>query len=216
MRPALIQQSSGLRRLYHQRLADHRHVALVERRCHHRRQQRRLGDHLDRLQRQRLQCASITNPNGEVAPTYVTNVYNGKPVVRFAGDNLLQVSALPLGTYTIATVFKTTGNSQIVYEHSDNLLSNSNGNFLFTSTQSTISVKRDGAQTGKDILGSGAGTWAANCSTPILTVDEFGGTDASEALYINGAQQQLVENWTGNLNNTTAYTEPFNIGERAS
>ena len=66
--------------------------------------------------------AVYTNPNGEVAPTYVTNVYNGKPVVRFAGDNLLQVSALPLGTYTIAAVFKTTGNNQIVYEHSDDLL----------------------------------------------------------------------------------------------
>ena len=47
-------------------------------------------------------------------------------------------------------------------------------------------------------------------------MDEFGGTDASEALYINGSLQQLVENWTGGLNNTTAYTEPFNIGERES
>ena len=63
---------------------------------------------------------STQNPNGEVAPTYVTNVYNGLPVVRFSGDNLLQVSSLPLGTYTIAAVFKTTGNQQIVYEHSDN------------------------------------------------------------------------------------------------
>ena len=26
--------------------------------------------------------------------------------------------------------------------------------------------------------------------------------------------QQLVENWTGSLNNTTVYSEPFNIGER--
>ena len=160
--------------------------------------------------------AVYTNPNGEVAPTYVTNVYNGMPVVRFAGDNLLQISALPLGSYTIATVFKTTGNSQIVYEHSDDLLANTNGNFLYTSTQSTISVKRGGTQTGKDILGSGAGTWAANCSTPILTVDEFGGTDAGEVLYMNGAQQQLLENWTGGLNTTTVYSEPFNIGERAS
>ena len=160
--------------------------------------------------------AVYTNPNGEVAPTYVTNVYNGMPVVRFAGDNLLQVSALPLGTYTIATVFKTTGNNQIVYEHSDNLLNNPNGNFLFTSTQSTIGVKRGGAQTGKDILGSGASTWAENCSTPMLTVDEFGGTDATETLYINGSLQQLVENWTGGLNTTTVYTEPFNIGERES
>ena len=151
-----------------------------------------------------------------VPPTYITNVYNGMPVVRFAGNSILEVSSLPLGTYTIAAVFKTTGNSQIVYEHSNDVLTNSNGNFLYTSTQSTICVKRAGAQTGKDILGSGAGTWAANCSTPILTVDEFGGTDASEALYLNGAQQQLVENWTGSLNTTTANSLPFNIGGRAS
>ena len=101
--------------------------------------------------------------------------------MRFGGDNLLQVSALPLGTYTIATVFKTTGKSQIVYEHSDNMLYNSNGNFLYTSTNSTVSVKRGGTQTGKDIVESNAATWAANPGVPLLTVDEFGGTDASEA-----------------------------------
>ena len=105
--------------------------------------------------------AVYANPNGEVAPTYVTNVYNGLPVVRFSGDNLLQVSALPLGTYTIATVFKTTANNQIVYEHSDNTLQNANANFLWTSTTSTVAVKRGGAQTGKDIVESNASTWAA-------------------------------------------------------
>ena len=158
--------------------------------------------------------AVYENPNGEVAPTYVTNVYNGMPVVRFGGDNLLQVSSLTLGTYTIAAVFKTTGNSQIVYEHSDGMGSNSNANFLFTSTTSTVSVKRAGTQTGKDIVESNAGSWAANPGVPLLTVDEFGGTDASEVLYINGSQQWLNENYVGNLNTTTAYAEPFNIGER--
>ena len=152
-----------------------------------------------------------------VAPLYETNVYNGMPVVRFGGNSLLQVSSLTMGAYTIAAVFKVASNSpMIVYEHSDNVLSNSSGNFLYTSTQSTISVKRAGVQTGKDLLGANASTWAYSCNTPILTVDEFGGTDASQVLYLNGAQQQLIENWTGGLNTTTAYAEPFNIGERAS
>ena len=44
------------RSVYHQCPADHRHVALVERRGHHRHQQRRFGDDVDRLQRQRQQC----------------------------------------------------------------------------------------------------------------------------------------------------------------
>ena len=158
--------------------------------------------------------ATALTSSGMVAPTYVTNVYNGMPVVRFGGNSILEVGSLPLGPYTIATVFKSSGTQQIVYEHSDGLMNNADANFLFTSTQSTISVKRAGVQTGKDLLGAGASTWAANCSTPLLTVDEFGGTDASEALSINGAPQQLVENWTGNLNTTTVYAQPFNIGGR--
>ena len=103
---------------------------------------------------------------------------------------------------------------QILYEHSDNMLLNNNGNFLFTSTNSTVSVKRNGIQTGKDIVESNAGTWAASPGMPLLTVDAFGGTDASETLAINSSPQWLNENYVGNLNNTTVYTDYFNIGER--
>ena len=46
-----------------------------------------------------------------------------------------------------------------------------------------MSVKRAGIQTGKDIVESNAATWAASPGVPLLTVDEFGGTDASEVLY---------------------------------
>ena len=68
-----------------------------------------------------------------VAPLYETNVYNGMPVVRFGGNSLLQVSSLTMGAYTIAAVFKVASNSpMIVYEHSDNVLSNLSGNFLYT------------------------------------------------------------------------------------
>ena len=55
--------------------------------------------------------AVYVNPNGEVAPTYVANVFNGLPVVRFSGDNLLQVSSLPLGPYTIADGVQNDGES---------------------------------------------------------------------------------------------------------
>ena len=160
--------------------------------------------------------AVYINPNGEVAPTYLASDFNSLPAVRFGGDNLLQVSNLLLGTYTIATVFQTTGNSQIVYEHSDTLNGNANANFLFTSTNNTVSVKRGGTQTGKDIVETNSGTWASNPAVPLFTVDEFGGTDASEVLYINGSQQWLNEIYVGNLNNTTTYNEPFNIGERVT
>ena len=91
---------------------------------------------------------------------------------------------------------------------------NADGNFLYTSTQSTISCEARRRRPARTSSARAPSTWAANCNTPILTVDEFGGTDASEVLYINGAPQQLVENWTGSLNTTTAYAEPFNIGER--
>jgi len=151
-----------------------------------------------------------------VPPVYTTNVFNGKPVVRFNGNSLLQVSALPLGAYTIATVFKTTSNTEIVYEHSDDFNFHQNASFLFTSTNNTITVKRAGVQTGKDMIGPGAGSWAANRAAPMMTVDQFGGTDASETLAINNSLQPLNQTYTGNLNNTTVTTDHFNIGERAS
>ena len=158
--------------------------------------------------------ALYVNPNGETAPTYVATDFNNLPAVRFNGHNLLQISSFPLGPYTIAAVFKTNASEQIVYEHSDNMLLNNNANFLFTSTNSTVSVKRNGIQTGKDIVESNAGTWAASPGVPLLTVDEFGGTDASETFAINTSPQWLNENYVGNLNNTTVYTDYFNIGER--
>ena len=64
-------------------------------------------------------------------------------------------------------------------------------------------------QTGKDIVESNAGTWAANPGVPLLTVDEFGGTDASEQFFINGSQQWLNETYVGNLNTMTAVHAAF-------
>jgi len=151
---------------------------------------------------------------GGAAPVYTTKVFNGKPVVRFNGNSLLQVSALPLGPYSIVTVYKTAGSNEIVYEQSDSMLFNQNGNFLYTGTDSTVSVKRAGSQTGKDLVLANAGTWAANCDVPIMTLDQFGGTDASEAFSINNSPQWLNQNYTGNLNTTAVATDHFNIGQR--
>jgi len=150
-----------------------------------------------------------------VPPTVATNVFNGKPVVRFNGNSLLQVSSLPLGTYTIVAVFKTSSNNEIVYEHGDDMNFNPTGNFLFTSTTSTVSVKRFGVQTGKDIVESNAYTWAANPTVALMTMDQFDGTDAGEKLFINTAPQWLNENYVGNLNTTTPTDLHFNIGLRA-
>jgi len=151
-----------------------------------------------------------------VAPVYTTNVFNGKPVVRFNGNSLLQVSSLPLGTYTIVAIFKTSNSQEIVYEHGDDMNFNPTGNFLWTSTTSTVSVKRSGVQTGKDIVCANPTTWAANITAPIMTMDQFDGTDAGEKLYINTANQTLNENYVGNLNTTTPTDLHFNIGLRAA
>jgi len=160
--------------------------------------------------------SSVNNRNavsiGGTAPVFTTNVFNGKPVVRFNGTNWLQVSALPLGPYTIATVFKSSGNSQMVYEHGANAAAY-DGCFLYTSTYSTVTVRR-GTQTGKDIVLSNAGTWAANLGAPVLTIDQFDGTDAGEKLSFSGSAQLLNENIVGNINNTTPITADFNIAAR--
>jgi len=157
--------------------------------------------------------AVYTHPFSEVAPVFTTNVFNGKPVVRFNGNSLLQVSSLPIGPFTIVAVFKTTTSGELLYEHSDNSVGN-DGCMFYTSTNSTVGVKR-GTQTGKDLLGANASTWASSCSAPILAVHEFGGTDASEVLYLNNAQQQLMQTYTGAINNSNVVTAHFNIGERA-
>ena len=149
---------------------------------------------------------------GGAAPVFTTNVFNGKPAVRFSGNSWLQVSALPMGTYSIIAVFKTTSNSEIVYEHGANTVGN-DGCFLYTSTYSTVSVRR-GTQTGKDIVCASPSTWAANLGGPVMAIHTFDGTDAGEQLTFNGSAQVLNQNFTGNINNTGVVTTTFNIGAR--
>jgi len=150
---------------------------------------------------------------GGAAPVYTTNVFNGKPVVRFNGNSLLQVNSLPMGPYTIIAVFKTTGNSEMVYEHGDNIVMN-DGCMFFTSTNSTVSVRRT-TQTGKDIVCSGASTWAANHTAPMLAIQTFDGTDAGEKLAINSSTQPMNQTYTGNINTQNVVTAHFNVGARA-
>jgi len=150
---------------------------------------------------------------GGAAPVFTTNVFNGKPVVRFNGTSLLQVNSLPIGPFTIVTVFKTSNSGELLYEHSDNSISN-DGCFLFTSTNSTISIKR-GTQTAKDIVCSSPSTWAANRTATIMAVNTFDGTDAGFKLALNGSNQPFNQNYTGNINTTAVTTAHFNIGMRA-
>ena len=69
-----------------------------------------VGEHLDRLRAATATMRSIPIRTARSRPPTSSSDFNGLPAVRFSGDNLLQVSSLPLGPYTIAAVFNTTGN----------------------------------------------------------------------------------------------------------
>ena len=89
----------------------------------------------------------VTNPlvqtNSANRPRLISNALNGKPVVEFDGNDILQSSSsIPLASFTVFTVFRSTNTSLgIVYEHSPNTNSNP-GSFLSTSNNSTVAVRR--------------------------------------------------------------------------
>jgi len=161
--------------------------------------------------------AVFTPINGKgVAPIFAVNAINGKPAVRFAGNSLLRVEALPLGAYTIVAVFKTTAGSEMLYEHSDGIHSYAvckDGCSLTTGIDSTISVKRGRVRTDKDATGAAAATWAAGA--PSITVTTFDGTDNGLCLYLNGTPQTLNPTTEGNLNSRNVVTAHFDLGARA-
>jgi len=162
--------------------------------------------------------AAFTQVNGKgVPPTFAAGAMNGKPAVRFAGNSLLRVSALPLGPFTIAAVFTTTANGEMVYEHSDGTHSYAvcrDGCLLTTGIDSTLSVKRSRVRADKDMTGKTAGAWAAQ-GGPVLAVTTFNGTDDSLQLYLNGAAQPLNQAEVNGLNSHNTVTAFFDIGERA-
>lgn len=154
-----------------------------------------------------------------VAPTYVENVFNGKPAVRFAGNSLLRVNNLPLGRFTIAAVFSTSRGGEMLYQHSDSAHAYADapfGCYLSTGTKSTLSVRRDNVQTDKDITGEHAAAWEVLERAPVVAVTTFDGTDDGLQLYLNGWPQTLDTTAAGGLNSEDGVTMPFDIGARAA
>jgi len=159
--------------------------------------------------------ATFTRINGAgVAPTFVANAINGKPAVRFAGNSQLRVDALPLAAYTIVTVFTTAAGGEMLYEHSDGIHSymmNTNGCYLSTGNDDTVSVNRGRVRTEKD---AASDHWAAT-GKPVVSIHTFDGTDDSLRLYANGVLQEMTPAALGKLNTRASVTSPFWIGVHA-
>lgn len=154
----------------------------------------------------------------DAAPTFVAKAFNGKPAVRFAGNSLLRVNALPLGPFTIAVVFNTTKSGEMLYQHNDGTRAFADGRggcLLTTGTNATLSVKRHGMQTDKNATGEHADTWAAQAGSPVVAITTFDGTDDSLRLYLNGVPQVLATPTAGGLDSRNVLTQPFDIGARA-
>lgn len=162
--------------------------------------------------------AVFTKVNGKgSAPIFVKKAFLDQPAVRFSGDSLLRVASLPLGTFTIAVVFKTASSEEILFRHGDSTKAFADGKdgvMLTTGVKNTFTVKRGGVATTKNASGEDAEKWATNADSPIVLIANYDASDDSMVVYRNGVPM-LVTTVAGGLNNRAAITQAFDIGAQA-
>jgi len=156
--------------------------------------------------------ATFTPLNGKgVAPILVRDAVNGRPAVRFAGNSMLRVAALPLGAFTIAVVLNTRTSGEMIYQHG----AGKDGCSLTTGAKNTLAVVRGGTRTVKDVIGEAAGAWAAETKAPVVVLASFDGTDDGLQLDVNGSRQLMTTSLAGDLAAKNVVTQPFDLGARA-
>lgn len=162
--------------------------------------------------------AVFTKVNGKgSAPTFMEKAFLDQPAVRFAGDSMLRISSLPLGSFTIAIVFKTANSGEMLFQHSDSAKTfeaGQHGCMLTTGETNTFSVKRGGIQSTKNATGEDAAKWASMSNAPVVLIAAFDSNDDSMQVYRNGVPM-LLATVAGGLNSRTAVTQAFDIGARA-
>ena len=155
--------------------------------------------------------AVFSTVNGQgVAPILVENAVNDRPAVRFAGNSLLSVPSLPLGEFTIAVVFTTTTQGEMLFQHGNG----TDGCSLRTGATSTLSVTRGGVRTVLDSTGEAGDAWASEMGIPVVVIVSFDGTDDGLQLTVNGSRQLLAPTTAGALNDKKKTTQSFHIGAR--
>lgn len=118
--------------------------------------------------------------NVTTKPQYITAAVNGKPVIRFGTNDVLDTPSFAFGTHTIFIVAKA-DTSGIFYERAS-------ADYVYGSTSDSIQTARGANISGKDLsIG-----WGVNANYRILT-KYFDGTHVGHKLYINGTEQTLSD-----------------------
>lgn len=148
-----------------------------------------------------------TQATGTKRPTYKTNIQNGKPVARFDGGDALVTPSITLGAFTVCVVFSASANG-FIYEQSATANSN-NGSYLYTDITQTSQIYRAAVQSGK----SRAANWGIGSTWRVVT-QRFGGTHATNQLWINGTLQTMSDGSFTSDPGTTPISDVINIGSR--
>ncbi|MGZ6662899.1 MAG: hypothetical protein ACXVHL_36885, partial [Solirubrobacteraceae bacterium] len=119
-------------------------------------------------------------------PALVDNMINGKRALQFDGGDILTTSSFSMSTFTVFTVFRQeTGSAAgMVYEHGTNTPT-TDGSYVFLNNTPTIDAARSTVST---VKGVSSATWASDSTFRIVRQD-FGGTNATHTISINGTQQ---------------------------
>jgi len=142
-----------------------------------------VGTWVDKASLQGTQSAVQTT--GTSQPLYYSDVLNGQAAIRFDGSDYLAAPDVALGPFTYFTVFKATTQSSMIYERSTNADVTGNGEFLYTDINMSFETMRDAVKSGKNVSSS----WGATSPNQFLLVENsFNGTNASNLLFVGGAQ----------------------------
>jgi len=142
-------------------------------------------------------------------PDYVDNVLNGKPVIRFNGNEAIHRldSVLSLGEFTACTVFRASATG-FVYEHGETPDSGTGGSFLYPGTSPNSAIRRLGSLTAVT-PNSGLNadnTWRTVCHG-------MDGTHAGHFVAINGTLDTLTNAGTSDPG-TSPLTHRIVLGAR--
>lgn len=124
---------------------------------------------------------------GAARPTLVASALNSLPGLQFSGaQELLTSGTFSVSTVSVFTVFRATANG-VVYEHATAFLG-SHSTLLYTNQGPSLGIIRAGGSSYKNR----AASWGADGANRIVR-QEFGGTHATNKMFINGTAQSLTD-----------------------
>lgn len=164
---------------------------------------------LDRWWDQSGNGRHAVQPTQTAMPIWQENALAGQSGIFFDGGDVLSTPALSLSSFTIFSVFQSSS-AGLVYEHSSDTNS-FDGCTLYTSTGSSIAVRRGSVLDGKDV--SNGINWATDGVYRIVR-EQFDTTNASLLLFANGRARSLSAGGS-DPGGASSSLQPFYVGARS-